>query len=299
MSIDEDQNQQDAARRVWNERTDLRLMGARADRYQILPKLAHDWLQELLYLGMPLGGRKETEAGSFPPVASQSGVERRVRLDNGYSLTLRLGVGLEDPRRDGRSFWTTQVEDATPRDDRAMLAMLAAAEGTELRKNPSLRHKDLDRLRSEENLSDAEQRMLAFANLLLLWHRPDLELTDDKRTEILIETADRVAKVTEAVRQLSDFLEFGEPGSNTRRPIEDAQSSIYAAELRHFADFAWPEVAEKLGLDTTAARRRSSAMTAQQRAERGVKLYIQAFGDEENWDRYKTRQLGLYKTRPG
>ena len=298
MSIDENQIQQDATRREWNERTELRLVGARSNRYQILPTLARDWLRELFRTGLSTGERKETEAGSFPPGTPQTGAERRVRLDSGQRLTFRLGAGWEDPRGDGKWFWTTQVEDVTPRDNKAMLAMLAAAEGTELRKKPSLRQNDLDRLRSEENLSDAEQRMLAFARVLLWWHRPALDLTNSEGIEILTETANRVAKVTEAARQLSDFLEFGGSGKDTRRAIEDAQRAIYAAELRHFAGLTWPEVAERMGLDTSGERRRAAAVKAKWRAHRGVQLYIQVLGGEEQWVWYKTRQLKLYQARP-
>lgn len=98
--------------------------------------------------------------------------------------------------------------------------------------------------------------------------------------DLIVETVDRVAKVVEGVRRLTDWLEFGVPGHDTRREIANAQRDIYACELRYFAGLTWPEVAERLGFDTSSANRRAAAMRAKSAAERGERLFLQGWGPE-------------------
>ncbi len=302
----------DGCRKLWNQRTALRLMGALEDRYKILTNLARDWLRELVLewhqdgLSVALGDRKEDTDGSFPPGVPNQSEERRVRLEGGQRITILLGEGSDDPRQDGRSIPLATVWDAVPRAHKAMLAMLAAAEGAELRRKNDLRQKDLERLRKnlvnseQSSISHSEHRLIAFARLLLSWRRPGFNADTDEGRELLAKTADKVARVAETARQLEDWLEFGNLEGDTRREVETAQQDLYAAEPKNFTGMTWPEVAEKLGFMDPHKRpdkRRAAAQRAKTSAERGEKLYIAALGSVEAWEEYKTAQSRRYRQK--
>jgi hypothetical protein len=279
----------------WDERTDLYISGAMSPTYQLLPRLASAWMRELVGVGLRTYGRKEAWDPAYPPgYAAGGGYARRVRLENGQVLELRFKAYTEDPYGDGRQFWRTEVRGVTPRTDRAILAALAVVEGTEVGKE------GLDRIRRNLQgervaLKAGEDKLLAFARVLLLWYRPDLDELSDEGVEMLVGVCERAAAVSRAARRLADFLEFGAVGRDTRPGIEDAQLDVYAAELRHFADMSWPEIARRLGLDTDEeTKKRSAAITASQKGERGTQLHLRALG-EDGWRRFKDIQRRHYR----
>ncbi len=200
-----------------------------------LQHLARAWLEEVIRVAFSLGGRREASEVTYPPEYGSEGNALPVRLDNGQTLVLCLNAFQDDPRDDGRFFLRTEVRGVTPKTDRAQLAMLAVLEGTELRKNSELRNEDLDRIRRQlrdgtDHLTSEESRMAAFVRLLLWTFRPDLDQKSDDGIEMFVAVYDRVAKLAEGARQLSDLLEFGEPGrKDTRQAANDAQMDIYAA----------------------------------------------------------------------
>jgi hypothetical protein len=278
----------------WDDRTDLYISGAMSPKYQLLPALAGAWMRELVGVGLRTYGRKEAWDSAYPPGYVAGRYARRVRLENGQVLELRFNAYTEDPYGDGREFWRTEVQGVTSRTDRAILAALAVVEGAEVGKE------GLDRIRRNLQgervaLEPGEDKLLAFTRVLLGWHRPDMDETSDEGIEMLVRVCERAAAVSTAARRLADFLEFGAVGRDTRPGIEDAQLDVYAAELRHFAGMSWPEISKRLGLDTgEETRKRSAAMTASQKGERGTQLFVRALG-EDGWRHFKDIQRRLYR----
>jgi hypothetical protein len=263
-----------------------------------LQRLAQASMEELLRVGLSLGGRKEASEVTYPPEYGSEGNALPVYLDNGQMLVLRLNAFKDHPRDDGRFFLRTEVRGETPKTDRAQLAALAVLEGTELRKNLARRNEDLDRLcrhlrEGSGHLTSDESRMVGFVRLLLWTFRPDLDQKSGDGIELFVMVYDRVAKLAEDARQLSDVLEFGEPGKDTRQAANDAQMDAYAAELRHFAGMNNREIAEVMRLDLSPEKVRSSKQRASDMADRGEQLYIRAMG-QQKWDSYRREQRRLY-----
>ena len=258
-------------------------------------------------MGVRAYGRwKVAGSPSFPPDQETEGRGAWLRLENGQRILLRWHPDFRwDPRGDGRYFYRAEVRSEAPPSDKAILAALCVLEGTELSKKDELRQKGLNRIRrhlrgeefdpetNEEILSAQEDRMVAFVRTLLWFHRPDLDQESPEGIEVFVETCDRVARVTESARQLADFLEFGSPDHHTRRAIEDAQMAIFAAELRHIAGMNNREIAERVGLDLSLEKERSSKQLAASRAQRGVELLKDALGDD-GWSEHRKRQRSLY-----
>jgi hypothetical protein len=283
----------------WNPRTELYVAGAMSNRYMNLQHLTQAWMEELIRVGFSLGGRREASEVTYPPEYGSEGNALPVRLDNGQTLVLRLNAFQDDPRGDGRFFMRTEVQGVSPKTDRAQLAALAVLEGAELRKNLKLRDEDLDRirrqLREDKDFStNVESKMVAFVRLLLWTYRPNLDQKTDEGIKMFVEVYDRVAKVAEATRQLSDFLEFGDPVKDNRQAANDAQTDIYAAELRHFAGMNNRDIAEAMRLDLSPEKERSAKQVASNRADRGEQYYIQAMG-QQRWNSYKREQRRLYR----
>jgi hypothetical protein len=278
----------------WDDRTDLYISGAMSPRFQLLPALASAWMRELVSVGLRTFGRKEAWDPAYPPGYAGGGYTRRIRLENAQVLELRFNAYTEDPYGDGREFWRTEVQGVTPPTDRAILAALAVVEGSEVGKE------GLDRIRRNLQgqrvaLEAGEDKLLAFARVLLWWYRPGIDEISDEGIEMLVGVCERAAAVSTAARRLADFLEFGTVGRDTRPGIEDAQMDVYAAELRHFAGMSWPDISKRLGLDSgEETKKRSAAMTASQKGERGTQLLVRALG-EDGWRRFKDIQRRLYQ----
>jgi hypothetical protein len=271
-----------------------------APRYQALLLLAKDWMQELARVGLLPPGWKEPGQYGYPPEYTASGYPVQVRMENGQMLLLVFNTYQDDPSGDGRWFWRTEVRSVTSRTDRAILAALMVLEGGELvGKPPKAQQEILNRIRRAlggqgDLLEAGEEKLLAFARVLLWHYRPDLDQESDNGTEMMVEVCKRV--VEGDARRLANFLEFGTIGRDTRPKIEDAQMDVYAAELRHFTGMSWPEIAKKLRLDVGEQhKKRSAAMTASQRATRGVALFVQALGGEDKWQRFADIQRRQYQ----
>lgn len=284
-------------------RVELYVHGAMAPRYQLFPHLAADWLSELARMSVKLYGHKVTGDPSLPPDQDIGGKALSVTLENGQRIWLRWHEDRRDnPREDDKGFWRAEVRDETASTDKAILAALAVLEGVEVNRageqriRRHLRREKIDPEAREPSLLAKEDRMIALARTLLWFHHPDVDHESDEGINMLLETCKRVATVAKAARHLTDYMEFGVAGRDTRRKIEDVQMDVYAAELHYIAGMSQKVVAEKLRLrgQSNHEKLHGGHATAGDKIKRGRELLIEAFGGEEAFLRYAERHRILY-----
>jgi len=249
-------------------------------------------MTELATVGLNVGGRREACELTYPP-GYESGEAREIRLSNDQILLLALDAYREEPFDDERWYGRVEVRGMVPRTDRATLAAVCAFEGSELslagrtKKNPE---PALDRLRrhlggEQVPLKSGEERLLGVACALLQHYRPGLDQASEKGgKEILVAVCERVSKIVEDVRRLTDYMEFGKPGGDTRPEIEDAQLAVRAAELFFIEGVrTHREVGRRLGLELSESDLRKGGHSAAAKLIcRGKRLFIQGLG-EKGW----------------
>ena len=283
----------------WDARTELYVEGSTSPRYGLFGLLAKSWLEELPRAVPDTYGWKVAGEVSYPPDRTPRGGLVSLRLPHGQVLTLQLNAYAESPRNDRRWFRRVEVREATSRTDKAALAALSVLEGSGVRKEGVGRI--ARRLRGHHvDLSAAEGKLLAFARVLLLHHRPDFDQVSEEGIELLIRTCERVADVADKVRQLGEFLEFGSADRpSARREVKDAQTDVYAAELHHIVGMSQQEVARKLRLAISERDRdKGGHRTTASRIKRGTDLFVRALG-EEGWDRYRRTVRAAYEQSEG
>jgi hypothetical protein len=286
----------------WTSLTDLYLMGATSSSYPSFPSVVNAWLPELNRVVPPTYGRKVAGEMAYPPDHDRGQDLLPVRLDNGQVIELRFDAYWDAPRRtldkgpeclDGGWYRRVEVRDLPSRTDKATLAALSVLEGSGVRAEGIQRIRQDLRGDSEVYLGSEEQRLLAFARLLLRHHNRETD------PEMLVETCKRVAAVAESARQLAAFLEFGAADRKLIPASKDPQMDVLAAELHHIAGMSHKEVAE------TLRRTRSERMkikgghdTAASMIERGTSIFVRALG-EDGWQRYKARAREEYERSEG
>ena len=260
-------------------------------------------MTELAAVGLNVGGRREPWELTYPP-GYESGEAREIRLSNGQMLLLALDAYREEPFDDKRWYGRVEVRGMVPRTDRASLAAVCTFEGSELstagrtKKNPE---PALDRLRrhlggEQVPLKSGEERLLGVARALLQHYRPGLDQASEKGKEIRVAVCERVSKIVEDVRRLTDYIEFGKPGADTRPEIKDAQLAVRAAELFFIEGVnTHREVGRRLGLEPSESDLRKGGHSAAAKLIwRGEWLFIQALG-EEGWREHIATQRARLK----
>lgn len=302
----------------WDALTELHVIGAKAPRYELLPPLVVAWLRELLRIVPATYGRKVAGAISYPPDYERADLLKTVRTEHGQVLTLRFNAFQDRPRpgdggeepTDPRWFRRVEVRGHAQRTDNAALAALSVLEGSgvgedgvnRIRGHLARRENDqayTGNWSESDELSQEEERLLAYARALLRHHRPNLDLASSEGSKILIGVCERAAEVADATARLSSYLEFGADGRATRPDVEDAQMAVYAAELHHVVGMTHREIAAKLHLPRPEKEERNSEnRNAANRIKRGTSLLVQALG-EDGWQRYKRRMRYEYEQSDG
>ena len=286
----------------WTSLTDLYLMGASSPSYPSFPSLVNAWLAELNRVVPPTYGRKLAGELTYPPGYDRGRDLLPVRLDNGQVIELEFGAYWDAPRRtldkgpeclDGGWYRRVEVRDLPSRTDKATLAALSVLEGGGVREEGIQRIRRHLRGDSEVYLGSEEERLLAFARLLLQHHNRETD------PEMLVETCKRVVAVAESARQLAAFLEFGAAERKLIPASKDPQMDVLAAELHHIAGMSHKEVAETLRRDKSDRMKiKGGHDTAKSMIERGTSIFLRALGGE-GWERYKALAREEYERSEG
>jgi len=252
-----------------------------------LRALARAWLGELRREGLS-GGRKTEHEIDYPLGYREGSLTRPVRLATGEMIWLRLAA-----YRDERGFLRTQVLETPPRTDRAIfaaLSVLEAGEGDPEKVRDALTPKWDKKLKKwvYGRLGGPEERLLVYADNLLLHHRPTFrELPEADQRELRVKACEHIVAVAREAERLHRFLEYGKPVGRTRKAIKNAQRSVLAAEMHHIEGMSQREVAAELGLPVSDRNKRKGGHdTAETIINQGEDLFLRALG-EQGWEQYK------------
>ena len=234
--------------------------------------------------------------GGRPHAAPRAGVQR-VQLANGEALWLQ-----ERGHRSAEGSRTIEVLPRPRRDEAAMVALLTAMEGHSVkpgRAREMLRDEGVDVHREgfcsalevppglPESLSEEQTDFVLlqyYVGALLDHFRPGFaELPHEQRLGLIEGTCSRVFKFLEALRQLVDFLEFGEPGRDLRPKIEHAARDVEAAILKDVNSLTERSIARRLGVPLTEnGDAKSDFSTVTKMVKRGRSVLREAYG-EDGW----------------
>lgn len=297
------------------EREHLYLDGAR--HYKHVPDLAYRWLEELIEQGgLPDISSVEIRSKGRPllrpiredPVNTPSDPSiYPARLDSGQVIWVRL-----DEKRSSNGYRSVSVVEK-PNAIRAILALLTILEGTQtdvgkLRNilpfvDPShpvsiheSQYEAFRELVEEENVDMArafladindgrfDYRSLEYATALLRYFRPNFDsLPLQERRDLLAKCCERINKLLEVSRQLSEFLEYGSPDKDQRPTIENPRRDVEAAALRDVEGYTYREIAEFLDVEISEKSRCvGDYSTVAKMVDRGREVLRRAFG-EDGW----------------
>jgi hypothetical protein len=129
---------------------------------------------------------------------------------------------------------------------------------------------------------------LEFPKALLRYYRPDFEnLSPKDQTYMAAETYRRLQEVVGALRNLTAYLEYGDPKAGlTRHPLEDVVRDVRAAELKYIDRLKNYQIAEALGLDRPKNARDQKEVREKQgrkgreAVKRGTRILEEALGKE-------------------
>jgi hypothetical protein len=294
------------------EREDLFVSGVEA--YPVLPDLAHRWLEVLLEDGaLPTTGpgvrmgkklllRRVSEN---PANRSSDPFTSHALLDNGQTLWVRRAK-----RRGPKGYRSIDIVDKPTRTTKAVLAALTVLESQQvdlewLKKllpfvdpadqvsiNDSLRQRfeELGRQGDKEGTSAlvgnlVSDRPLRYAHALLRYYRPNFDaLPREEQRELLLRCCERINKVLDSIRQLTEFLEYGRPEKDQRPAIENPRRDVEAAMLRDVEAMKYREIAESLKVEIPEKSRCvGDYSTVAKMVSRGRDILERAF-THDGWD---------------
>jgi len=276
-----------------------------------VPERALYWM---IAIAEEMGGLPDTErlrlaaseAGIVPlriPDAAGSATGRpytdalSVDLGNGQTLWLK-----ERGYRSAEGNRTIEVLPKVRRASAAMIALLTAMEGHWVKPDRASRmlhdegidvHADgfchasrvapgLPEARSDEQ---NEFVLLQYYVGALLDHfRPGFaKLPREQRLALVEGACTRVYKFLEALRQLVEFLEYGDPERDLRPSVENASRDVEAVVLKDVAGLKDRAIAERLGVALTEkAKAKSDYSTITKMVRRGRSILERAWG-QEGW----------------
>jgi hypothetical protein len=89
--------------------------------------------------------------------------------------------------------------------------------------------------------------------------------------------------LTEALRKLVSFVEYGTPEGLSTKPVKDRNRDVKAALLREVAGLRYKEIGEELGISLPPTSEiKGSHDTVRKSVERGLNLLKQLFG-QDGW----------------
>ena len=123
---------------------------------------------------------------------------------------------------------------------------------------------------------------LDYVVALLRHFRPEFDdLPRGDQVALVREACKRVNTFLEALQQLTAFLEYGSPGKDLRRAMEDVERDIRAAELQDIEGLSSVKLGQALGVEAPASDEfKRTNSRALRMAKRGRRLLIDAFGNE-------------------
>jgi len=127
---------------------------------------------------------------------------------------------------------------------------------------------------------------LEFPKALLRYYRPEFEnLLPNDQKDMAAETYRRLQEVGGALRNLTAFLEYGEPKEGlTRHPLEDVVRDVRAAELKYIEGLKNHQIAEALSFDPPKNARdeqefkEKKGRKGREAAKRGRRILEEALG---------------------
>jgi hypothetical protein len=274
-------------------RVDFRL---RLDRRQLykrgfrrqpeLPKLAMEWLQEFANEVGPLAEEvwfakrrpdDESRYGLPDWVYHEDDLEmppldevHRVRVEGSQTLLL-----WKSNERSRAGYRMMAVKDDFFKRDMAILAMLVVMESSDEQPKQVWEYK-------------GDEPELEFPRALLRYYRPQFkDFSSSDRTDMAAETYRRLQEVVGALRNLTAYLEYGEPKAGlTRHPLEDVMRDVRAAELKYIDGLKNHQIAGALGFDPPKIARdvhefkEKQGRKGRDAAKRGKRILEEALGEE-------------------
>ena len=227
-----------------------------------VPELADRWLEIFQQRGLPSKRqlREKPPRLITPEDPLGTSTKREIypaQLDNGQTVWLRLRT-----RRVERGYESVAVLIDTVRPDEAIIAALTTLQGS----------------RTEDRTN--------FALALLAHYREGFDdLAQDEKLALAERVRTYADELSEALRKLMTFLEYGSVDRKLRSAAETAQRDVTAAQLKDVEGLSYVAVGDLMGIPSPEKyRRQGDHPTVREMVRRGRRLLERALG-ADGWRR--------------